>query len=244
MALTTEQLLEDKALMDTVSFECLIQQNPIERFGIEFSEDELSKFDKEEPEGIERRISAVDVAWGGGDWLAMPIGSEHKNGDVYIIDTVCSQAGKEETIPMVVNAIIKNKVTDCFFEANNGGDMYAEEVQRELDKKNYKCHIHWAKAPTTKSKRDRILACDGEIKGSPMAKYRLKFKTRRSIVGNDMYNKFLDLLTHYNQSDNMIGKKQNPDDVPDVCSSLLTNVLGVQRKGIARSHISRAALGI
>ena len=64
MALTTEQLLEDKALMDTVSFECLIQQNPIERLGIEFSEDELSKFDEEEPEGIERRIASVDVAWG------------------------------------------------------------------------------------------------------------------------------------------------------------------------------------
>ena len=244
MALTTEQLLEDKALMDTVSFECLIQQNPIERLGIEFSEDELSRFDEEEPEGIERRIASVDVAWGGGDWLSMPIGSEHKNGDVPIIDVVCSQEAKEDTIPMVVRAIIKNKVTDCFFEANNGGDMYAEEVQKELEKQNYKCHIHWAKAPTTKSKRDRILACDGEIKGSPMAKYRLKFKTRRSIIGNKMYNKFLDLLTHYNQSDNMIGKKQNPDDVPDSLASLISNVLGVQRSGIARSRRSRADLGI
>lgn len=244
MALTTEQLLEDKALMDTVSFECLIQQNPIERLGIEFSEEELVKFEEEDPEGIERRIAAVDVAWGGGDYLAMPVGSEHKNGDVPIIDVVCSQAGKEDTIPMVVNAIIQNKVTDCFFEANNGGDMYAEEVQKELNKKNYKCHVHWAKAPTTKSKRDRILACDGEIKGKPEAKYRLQFKTRNAIKGNKMYNDFLDLLTHYNQSDSMIGKKQNPDDVPDACASLLTNVLGVQRKGIARSRISRADLGI
>ncbi len=244
MALTTEQLLEDKALMDTVSFECLIQQNPIERLGIEFSEDELSKFDEEETEGIQRRIAAVDVAWGGGDYLAMPIGSEHKNGDVPIIDVVCTQEAKETSIPMVVNAIIRNNVSECFFEANNGGDMYAEEVRRELEKKQYKCYIHWAKAPTTKSKRDRILACDGEIKGSSIAKYRLKFKTRRSIIGNKMYNKFLDLLTHYNQSDSMIGKKQNPDDVPDACASLLTNVLGVQRKGIARSRISRADLGI
>lgn len=244
MALTTEQLLEDKALMDTVSFECLIQQNPIERLGIEFSEEELVKFEEEDPEGIERRIAAVDVAWGGGDYLAMPVGSEHKNGDVPIIDVVCSQAAKEDTIPMVVNAIIQNRVTDCFFEANNGGDMYAEEVQKKLDKKNYKCHVHWAKAPTTKSKRDRILACDGEIKGKPEAKYRLQFKTRNAIKGNKMYNDFLDLLTHYNQSDSMIGKKQNPDDVPDACASLLTNVLGVQRKGIARSRISRADLGI
>lgn len=244
MALTTEQLLEDKALMDTVSFECLIQQNPIERLGIEFSEDELAKFEEEDPEGIERRIAAVDVAWGGGDWLAMPIGSEHKNGDVPIIDVVCSQQSKEDTVPLVVNAIIQNGVTDCFFEANNGGDMYAEEVQEELNKKNYKCYIHWAKSPTTKSKRDRILACDGEIKGKAEAKYRLQFKSRKVIKGNKMYNDFLDLLTHYNQSDSMIGKKQNPDDVPDACASLLTNILGVQRAGIARTRISRADLGI
>ncbi len=244
MALTTEQLLEDKALMDTVSFECLIQQNPIERLGIEFSEDELSKFEEEEKEGFVRRIAAVDVAWGGGDWLSMPIGSEHSNGDVQIIDAVCSQEAKETTIPMVVNAIIQNQITDCFFEANNGGDMYAEEVKRELEKQNYKCYIHWAKAPTNKSKRDRILACDGEIKGSLIAKYRLQFKTRKAIKGNKMYNDFLDLLTHYNQSDNMIGKKQNPDDVPDSLASLVSNVLGVQRAGIARSHYSRAELGI
>lgn len=244
MALTTEQLLEDKALMDTVSFECLIQQNPIERLGILFSEDELMKFEEEDPEGIERRIAAIDVAWGGGDWLAMPIGSEHKNGDIPIIDVVCSKQGKEDTIPLVVNAIIKNQVSECFIEANNGGDMYAEEVKKQLDKKNYKCHLHWAKAPTTKSKRDRILACEGEIKGVAAAKYRLQFKTRKSIKGNKMYNDFLDLLTHYNQSDSMIGKKQNPDDVPDALSSLITNVLGVQRKGIARSRRSRADLGI
>ena len=244
MALTTEQLLEDKALMDTVSFECLIQQNPIERFGILFSEDELMKFEEEDPEGIERRIAAVDVAWGGGDWLAMPIGSEHKNGDVPIIDVVCSKEAKETTIPLVVNAIIKNEVTDCFFEANNGGDMYAEEIQKELEEKNYKCHIHWAKAPTTKSKRDRILACTGAIKGSKESKYRLQFKARKQIITDKMYNDFLDLLTHYNQSDSLIGKKQNPDDVPDACASLLTNILGVQRNGIARSKHSRADLGI
>ena len=38
--------LEDKDLMDTVSFECLIQQHPIERLGILFSEDEMSKFEE------------------------------------------------------------------------------------------------------------------------------------------------------------------------------------------------------
>lgn len=242
--LSTEQLLEDKALMDTVSFECLIQQNPIERFGILFSEEELARYEEEPEEGKERVIAAVDVAWGGGDSLAMPIGSEYKNGDIYIKDAVCSKDGKEETIPLVARKIIENEVSECFFEANNGGDMFADAVQKELDEKKYKCYIHHGKAPTTKAKRDRILACCGEIKGSPVAKYRLKFKTRGSCKGNKMYNEFLDLLTHYNEKLELQGKKQNPDDVPDACASLLTNVLGVQKKGIARSRISREMLGI
>lgn len=242
--LSTEQLLEDKALMDTVSFECLIQQNPIERFGILFSEEELSKFEIEPDERKERVIAAVDVAWGGGDSLAMPIGSEYKNGDVYITDVVCSKDGKEETIPLVARKIIENEVSECFFEANNGGDMFADAVQKELDEKNYKCYIHHGKAPTTKAKRDRILACCGEIKGNPVAKYRLKFKTRSACKNDRMYNDFLDLLTHYNEKLELQGKKQNPDDVPDACASLLTNVLGVQKKGIARSRVSREMLGI
>lgn len=242
--LSTEQLLEDKALMDTVSFECLIQQNPMERFGILFSEDELSKFNEEDEEGRERRIASVDVAWGGGDSLAMPIGSEHKNGDVYIVDVVCSKDGKEETIPLVARKIIENEVSECFFEANNGGDMFADAVEKELKEKDYRCYIHHGKAPTTKAKRDRILACCGEVKGNPLAKYRLKFKTRAACKGDKMYNEFLDLLTHYNEKLELQGKKQNPDDVPDACASLLTNILGVQKKGIARSRISREMLGI
>ena len=55
-ALTTEALLEDKDLMDTVSFECLIQQNPIERLGIVFSEEELTKFISEPDYGLQRRL--------------------------------------------------------------------------------------------------------------------------------------------------------------------------------------------
>lgn len=89
-------MLEDKDLMDTVSFECLIQQNPIERLGIVFSEEELTKFLEEPEYGLERRIAAVDVAWGGGDSLSMPICSEYDNHDVYLTDVIFSQAKKKK----------------------------------------------------------------------------------------------------------------------------------------------------
>lgn len=241
-ALTTEQLLQDKDLMDTVSFECLIQQNPIERLGILFSEEELKKFITEPEGGLERRIAAVDVAWGGGDSLSMPIGSEYSNGDVYLTDVVFSKGKKEETIPMVVNAIINYKITACHFEANNGGDMYAERVQEELKKKNYKCNITWAKVPTTKSKLDRILAVQGAIKGSQSSDYRLLVKERKEIKNNQMYNDFLDEVVKFNQSPEMQGKQH--DDSVDSLSNLFTNVLGCTRVGRGRSTVSRDMLGI
>lgn len=241
-ALTTEALLEDKDLMDTVSFECLIQQHPIERLGIVFSEEELRKFLTEPDYGLERRISAVDVAWGGGDSLAMPICSEYENHDVYLTDVVFSQAKKEETIPLVVNAIIQYKITACHFEANNGGDMYAEKVEEELKKKNYRCNITSSKVPTTKSKLDRILACQGAIKGSEKSDYRLLIKERKLIRNNKMYNDFLDELTKFNQSANMQGKQH--DDAPDSLANLFTNILGCTRVGVARSRISRNDIGI
>lgn len=241
-ALTTEQLLEDKDLMDTVSFECLIQQNPIERLGIVFPEEELKKYFELPISGFERNIAAVDVAWGGGDSLAMPIVSEYDNGDIYLIDVIFSQAKKEETIPMVVNAIINNKITTCFFEANNGGDMYAEKVEEELKKENYKCNIKWGKVPTTKTKLDRILAVQGAIKGSPASDYRLYIKERKTIKGNKMYNSAIDELVKFNQTPSMQGKQH--DDFPDSLASLFTNVLGVARAGTARSTRSRAELGI
>lgn len=228
--------------MDTVSFECLIQQNPIERLGILFDWEELTKFIEEPEAGLQRRIAAVDVAWGGGDSLSMPIASEYDNHDVYLRDVVFSKGKKEETIPLVVNAIISNEITCCFFEANNGGDMYAEKVQEELKLKGYRCNIMWGKVPTTKSKLDRILACQGAIKGVPSSDYRLLVKERKAIKGNKMYNDFLDEVTKFNQSPEMQGKQH--DDSVDSLASLFTNVLGIARSGTAKMRKNRSDLGI
>lgn len=244
-AITTEMFLEDKDLMDAVSFECLIQQNPIDRDGLLFNEEEFKKFKEyRKDETYERTVAAVDVAWGGGDSLAMPIVDEHKNGDCPLIDVYYSRGTKEETIPQVVAKIIEHHITHVFFEANNGGDMYAEAVKEELKKKGVNdCFIDYDKAPTTKSKLDRILAQQGAIKGSLVSTYRLLIKYRDAIRGNRMYNDFLNELFRFSQSLKKQGKQH--DDVPDSLSSLFTNVLKNEstRRG-AYSHYSREDLKI
>ena len=244
-AITTEMFLEDKDLMDAVSFECLIQQNPIERDGILFNEEEFKKFkDYERDETYERTVASVDVAWGGGDSLAMPIVDEYKNGDCPLIDVYYSKGTKEETIPQVVAKIIENHITYVFFEANNGGDMYAEAVKEELKKKGVNdCYIDSSKAPTTKSKLDRILAQQGAIKGALASTYRLLIKYRDAIRGNRMYNDFLNELFRFSQNLKKQGKQ--PDDVPDSLASLFTNVLkNENNRAGAYSHYSRQDLGI
>lgn len=237
--------LEDKDLMDTVSFECLIQQNPIERLGILFDENEMRKYEVyEDKENFVRNIAAVDVAWGGGDHLSMPICSEYKNGDCPLIDVYFSTDGKETTIPEVVNKIIEHHITHCHFEANNGGDMYAEAVEAELKKKGINwCNVTWSKAPTNKSKLDRILASAGAIRGAEASAYRLLIKKRTMIKNNKMYNDALDFLFKFNQSLKMQGKQH--DDFPDSLSSLFQNVLGCKNTvGEVHSNYSRDELGI
>ncbi len=241
-ALTTEMLMEDKDLMDPVSFECLIQQNPIERLGILFEEDDLRRYDVIPENGFERNVAAVDVAWGGGDSLSMPIVSEYADGDVYLIDVVHNKGVKEETIPLVVNKIIEHNITRVHFEANNGGDMYAEKVISELKKRGYKINITWSKVPSNKSKADRINAAYSAIMGKDESDYRLWIKRKDAIGRKGEYREFIDEVCRYNQTKKMLGKQH--DDAPDSLASLFTNVLEVSRKGKARSKYSRTQLGI
>lgn len=244
-AITTDMFLEDKDLMDTVSFECLIQQSPIERLGLLFNEEEMNKYEEYvDNENYVRTVAAVDVAWGGGDKLSMPICEEYNNGDCPLIDVYISEEGKEITIPMVVNKIIEHHITHCHFEANNGGDMYAERVQEELKNKGITwCNITWSKVPTNKSKLDRILAVAGPIRGTKSSDYRLLIKKRTVIKGNKMYNEFLDLLFKFSQAEKMQGKQH--DDIPDSLASLFQNVLGCKNtRGEVHSHYSRENLGI
>lgn len=248
-AITTEMFLEDKDLMDPVSFSCLIQQNPIERAGLLFFEEEFKKYDLRTYERneleYERTVAYCDVAWGGEDHLSMPIVDEYKNGDCPLIDVVFVKGSKDETIPIVVEAIIKNGVTYVCFEANNGGDMYADAVEKELKKKNYVCYVTSQKAPTNKTKLDRILAAQGFIKGAEASEYRLVIPIRESIKGNKEFNEALNEVFSFNQSTAKNVRTKQHDDMPDSLSGLATNVLGVDAKvGKAVSTISRDMLGI
>lgn len=248
-AITTKMFLEDKDLMDPVSFSCLIQQEPIEREGILFIESEFKKFDRAnymQKEGYLRTVASCDVAWGGDDHLSMPIIDEYEDGTCYLKKVLFIKGEKEITIPRVVQAIIDNNVTNICFEANNGGDMYAEEVERKLKEREYKsCYVTSKKSPTNKSKLDRILSTQGFIRGADSSQYRLIIPTRESIKGDREFNDALNELFKFNQSTAKNIRAKQHEDFVDSLSMLALNVLGaVANYGKAVSNVSREDLGI
>lgn len=249
-AITTKMFLEDRDLMDAVSFSCLIQQEPIEREGLLFFEKEFKKFDLstyERDEGHIRTVAACDVAWGGDDYLSMPIVDEYENGDCKLIAWYfVNHLDKEVTIPNVVDFIIQYKITRICFEANNGGDMYAEEVERQLKEKGYTdCYVSSKKSPTNKTKTDRILGNQASIRGSSAAKYRLVIPIREGIRGNKMFNDALNQVFKFNQSSAKNIRRKQHEDAADSLSMIFSNVLEQKSNyGRAVSNFSRDFLGI
>lgn len=248
-AITTKMFHEDRDLMDPVSFSCLIQQEPIEREGILFFEKEFKKFDLptyERDEGYVRTVASCDVAWGGDDWLSMPVVDEYENGDCKLIAWYfINKADKTVTKPQIISFIKSYGITRICFEANNGGDEYADDVKDELKKDGVECYVDSKKAPTTKSKTDRILNHQAAIRGSAASKYRLVIPIREGIKGNRMFNDALNQVFKFNQSSANNVKKKQHEDAPDSLAMMFANVLGMEGNyGKAVSNISREMLGI
>lgn len=195
------------------------QQEPIERDGALFKSEHMNFYNgilpSEEPLKV---VSACDVALGGLDYLSMPIAYVYEDGSVYIHDVVFDNSEKKYTMPKVVAAIINNKVTNAFFEANAGGEGYKDEVDAELKKRGYKTSLvskyaqqmilsnggHAAK--THQRKEQRIWDNAEEIRS---------FYFRDISCQNQEYRKFMTNLYSFT----MTGKNKF-DDGPDSLASL------------------------
>lgn len=209
---------------------------PVERDGLVFTENTLTYYN-ELPEGKPDRIVAYgDVTHGGADYFSLPIGYVY-GCDVYIEDIFFEHnfGGDDYSRPRVCDTLIRNNVTKCGFESNNGGDFYSSLISQDLKMKNYRCNITTHTAKTNKSKMDRILACQNEIKGtaSESNTYRIYFKDKEARKNNPQYCAAMRQLFSWNQ--NPSAQKKQHDDFPDSLAGMITNVLGGKQKGVARS---------
>lgn len=203
---TKEFFADQQLLMDDISYQCLFMQQPIEREGLLFPEDKIRRY-LNLPHGEAEIITAqCDTKGKGTDYFVMPVLQKYGD-DWYCVDCVCDNtADYEMQYENAANVIVNNKVQECEFERNAGGDRVALEVNKRVEQKGWICNI--TDVPTETNKEARIFQCSNWILQHVI------FKDASMYTPKEPYGVMMNLLKQYSVS----GKKQL-DDVPDVFSN-------------------------
>lgn len=164
---STEYYRKMRDRLDKNEWMAKYQQMPFIREGLIFPLDELNYYNGVLPDGDCVTAAACDVAWGGGDSLSMPFGKlfgSVDDGPIYIPDWIFNKGDKYVTKPLVVAKTLQHKPNMERFEANNGGDEYAEDIDRLLREQGFKTNISWAKASNQVGKMAKIIQYAPDIK--------------------------------------------------------------------------------
>lgn len=141
------------------------QQEPIEREGAVFNPEHMKFYNGILPNEKPYRIcAACDVALGGEDYLAFAVAYMYESGDVYIDDVIFDSSEKKITKPKVADMMIDHDVGSAFFEANQGGEGYKDEVDEILLSKGRKVTLISKYAPSNMRKEQRIWDKAGTIR--------------------------------------------------------------------------------
>ena len=207
---------DQQLLMDEISYRCLYKQEPIEREGLLFPEEKIRRYlnlPHGEPEII---TGQCDTKGKGTDFFVLPVLQKYGE-DYYCVDCVCDNtADYEMQYENAANVLVNNKVQECEFERNAGGDRVAMEVNKRVESKGWICNI--TDTPTETNKEARIFQCSNWILQHVIFKDPSRYKP------NEPYGVMMSLLKRYSVS----GKKQL-DDVPDVFSNFALRITNGNR---------------
>ena len=203
---TKEFFADQQLLMDDISYRCLYKQDPIEREGLLFPEDKIRRY-LNLPHGEPEIITAqCDTKGKGTDYFVMPILQKYGE-DYYCVDCVCdNNADYEIQYENAANTLVNNRVQECEFERNAGGDRVAMEVNKRVESKGWLCNI--TDTPTETNKEARIFQCSSWILQHVI------FKDETLYTPREPYGVMMTLLKQYS-----VSAKKQLDDVPDVFSN-------------------------
>ena len=216
----TKYYVDMRESIDDATWMAKYQGNPYVREGLLFPRDELRYYNGVLPDGEPDKLAVCDVAWGGGDSLSMVFAYVYGS-DVYIHDVIFNNGDKETTYPVVIGRTKQHMPFRERFEANNGGDVYADHIDEELRKNGVHISIFSRRAPTTQSKLGRIIQFSPDIK---------KFYFRGEKYQSKEYRAFMTEVTTFTQT----GKNLH-DDAPDSLAMLADELYN----GLARVEVGK-----
>lgn len=199
---TAEYFNDVAETMDDVSYRCLYKNQPIEREGLLYNEDELRRYltlPLEEPDAI---LGICDTKDKGTDFMFMPVMYQYGT-DYYMVDCICDDnADYGVQYERLSNMIVEHKMQKCEFESNNGGSRVGYDVSKLVEKKNGRCSI--TTNFTSTNKETKIIV------NADWVKKHVLFKDKSMYTKKSDYGRAIEFLVTYT----LMGKNPH-DDVPD-----------------------------
>lgn len=203
--------------MDDISYRCLYKNEPIEREGLLYHEDDIRRFmsmPMREPDAI---LGICDVKNKGTDFMFLPCMYQYDN-DFYLLDCICDDnTDYGVQYERLSNIIVEHNMQQCEFESNSGGDRVSYEVNKRVEQKGGRCNI--TDKPTETNKETRIIV------NADWVKKHVLFKDRENYNPKDDYGIMMTWLLTYS----VVGKNDH-DDVPDGLANFALFVTKPTRK--------------
>ena len=197
---TTEFYREQRDIMDDASWRALYMNEPIEREGLVYHEDELRRY-FDLPGEADAIIGICDTKDKGSDYAFLPVAYVYGN-DYYIEDCVCDNSLPDIVDARLVEILLANSVKMCRFESNSAGRRVAEKIQGQVKERGGITHI--TTKFTTANKETKIIV------NSAWVKEHCLFKDSSLYRKNSDYGRMMNMLCSYT----VVGKNKH-DDVPD-----------------------------
>ena len=200
--MTVEFFHDQEMTMDDITYRCLYKNDPIEREGILYHDDELRRYVSlplREPDAI---YAIADTKNKGTDFMIVPVLLKYDD-DYYCVDCICDDTcdfgvQTERT----ANLLYRNKVQQAEFESNNDGERVAADVDKALKLMGGFTNI--TTKPTETNKETRIIV------NADWVKKHILFKDPTLYTAKEDYGVMMAWLCRYS----IVGKNEH-DDVPD-----------------------------
>lgn len=203
---TTEFYHQQREIMDDASWKALYMNQPIERGGLLYTEEELRRYFElpdAEPDAV---LSVCDTKDRGSDYCVMPVAYQYGQ-DFYIDDAVCDNGNPELVEAKLVAVCLKHNIHMSRFESNSAGGRVAEKIQNEIKSKGGRTKI--TTKYTTANKETKILV------NAPWVKEHCLFRDPSKTKSDKEYRTFMGMLCAYS----LAGKNKH-DDVVDAMAML------------------------
>lgn len=224
----TDYYKDIQSLMDELSFNALYMCEPIEREGLLYHKEDLQYYLSLPKEPEDSRIAICDSKNMGVDYVSSIVG--YCYGDlVYVDDIVYNNGLPDITRPLVSNMWVKHKVVRADVELNNGGNYYAEDLDKMVKDAGGKTSIRIFYSGNNKNVKI--------ITYSDYVKTQFIFKDPSLYSPHSDYAKFMKDLFSWTQS----GKNKH-DDAPDSIAMLAQLVQDLHGNSV--KVLDRKRLGI